>query len=111
MKKIAIPTQNKTLCAHFGHCESFEIFEVEDKEVKFLDSVVPPHHEPGVFPAWLAELGVTDVIAGGMGQRAITLFNNNKINVFVGAEMKNPKDLVIDFVNGNLSVSSNLCDH
>ncbi|MCD6112496.1 MAG: ATPase [Bacteroidales bacterium] len=111
MKKIAIPTQSKILCAHFGHCDAFMIFETEDKKIISEDIVIPPNHEPGVFPAWLAQLGVTDVICGGMGQRAITLFNENKINVFVGAEMKAPKDLVIDFVNGNLSVSGNFCDH
>lgn len=111
MKKIAIPTEKKVLCAHFGHCEAFEIFEVEDKKIVSHESVNPPHHEPGVFPAWLAELGVTVVIAGGIGQRAITLFNDNNIDVYVGAEMKDSEDLVMDFINGDLSVTGNLCDH
>ncbi|MCK7542001.1 MAG: hypothetical protein MZV63_69485 [Marinilabiliales bacterium] len=37
----------------------------------------PRPHEPGLLPGWLAEKGVTDVIAGGMGQRAIGLFNSH----------------------------------
>lgn len=32
-------------------------------------------HEPGFLPVWLALQGVTHIIAGGMGQRAISLFN------------------------------------
>jgi predicted Fe-Mo cluster-binding NifX family protein len=30
--KVAIPSQDKMVCAHFGHCESFTIAEVEDAQ-------------------------------------------------------------------------------
>ena len=39
---------------------------------------MPPEHRPGVYPRWVAALGVTDVIAGGIGQRAIDLFNEQE---------------------------------
>lgn len=31
--KIAIPTVNKELCSHFGHCEAFAIFTVDEGEI------------------------------------------------------------------------------
>ena len=37
-------------------------------------ALVPPPHEPGVLPGWLHHLGADVIIAGGMGQRAISLF-------------------------------------
>jgi predicted Fe-Mo cluster-binding NifX family protein len=55
--------------------------------------------------------GVTDVIAGGIGQRAIDLFNQQGINVFVGAPMQNEMEIVTDFLAGKLSLSVNYCNH
>lgn len=110
-KRIAIPLENGILSSHFGHCQQFAIIEAEDHSVINESLVTPPPHEPGLLPAWLAEKGVTDVIAGGMGQRAINLFNQNKINVFVGAEQKTYTDLANDLVNDRLIAGANYCDH
>ncbi len=111
MTKIAIPVTNGKLNHHFGHTQQFHIYEIENRTLKNIEILSPPPHEPGVYPKWLAEMGVTDVIAGGMGQRAIVLFNQNKINVFVGVPVKTPKELVMDFIDGILETSDNVCDH
>jgi len=110
-KKIAIPLEDGILCSHFGHCEQFAIIDAESKDITSETLVTPPAHEPGLLPGWLAEKGVTDVIAGGMGQRAIDLFNQQNINVFVGAPIKLPKDLANDLLNDILSAGANYCDH
>lgn len=111
MKKIAIPTENGMLCSHFGHCEKFFIALTDGKQITETFFLDPPAHEPGVFPAWLAGEGVTDVIAGGMGQRAIDLFNQQDINVYVGAQPKNPETLANDLLNNVLAAGANHCDH
>lgn len=110
-KRIAIPLTNGILCSHFGHCEQFAIIETDEHTISKEELITPPPHEPGLLPAWLAEKGVTDVIAGGMGQRAITLFNQQKINVFVGAQIKSPKELSTELLNDSLVAGSNYCDH
>lgn len=110
-KCIAIPMENGVLCAHFGHCEKFAIVEVVNNQIVGVKEVTPPEHVPGLYPRWIAQFGVTDVIAGGMGQRAIALFNQNKINVFIGVPQKQPKELVLDFLEGTLETSDNCCDH
>ncbi len=84
MGKIAIPVVDGQLNSHFGHTNQFYIYETTDSKIINEEILTPPPHEPGVFPKWLADMGVTDVISGGMGQRAISLFNLSKINVFVG---------------------------
>ena len=112
MKKcIAVPLENGILCSHFGHCQQFAIIETDNNVVTSEIQVTPPPHEPGILPGWLAEKGVTDVIAGGMGQRAIGLFNQQKINVFVGAPLKNPAELANDLINNTLDAGANYCDH
>ena len=110
-KKIAVPTSDGKLDGHFGHCKQFALVEVEAKEIKGISYLDAPPHQPGLLPPWLAERGATDIIAGGMGQRAIDLFNERGINVVVGAPSITPEELVFGFLNESLSFSANYCDH
>lgn len=110
-KKIAIPLEDGVLCAHFGHCQTFAIVNVENNLITDIKEVVPPEHVPGLYPKWIAQFGVTDVIAGGMGQQAIMLFNQQNINAFVGAPIKASKELVLDFLENKLTLSANYCNH
>lgn len=112
MKKIiAIPLENGILCAHFGHCQTFAIVNVENNVITEIKEVTPPEHVPGLYPKWIAQFGVTDVIAGGMGQQAIELFNQQNINAFVGAPLKSAKELVSAYLSNNLPLNANYCDH
>jgi predicted Fe-Mo cluster-binding NifX family protein len=110
-QKIAVPLENDVLCQHFGHCQQFAIIDTENGSITNEAYITPPPHEPGLLPAWLAEHGVTDVIAGGMGQRAISLFHNQNINVFVGVVQKHPRELAADLINNTLTAGANYCDH
>ena len=83
-KIIAIPLENGMLCSHFGHCQAFSIVKVKDGKITESNEVIPPEHIPGLYPRWVARFGVSDVIAGGMGQQAIELFKQQGINVFIG---------------------------
>jgi predicted Fe-Mo cluster-binding NifX family protein len=112
MKKIiAVPTSNGLLDGHFGHCSHFTLVEVLENNIINEKLVQAPAHEPGLLPPWLAQMGVTDVIAGGMGQQAINIFNQHKVNVFVGAPKLDPKAIVVGFLNDELSFTANYCDH
>ena len=111
MKKIAIPIDNGALSAHFGHCEQFAIMEVNDGKVLSTHNVTPPEHVPGLYPKWIAGMGVSDVIAGGMGQKAIALFNQHCINVYLGAPAKTPEAIAEEFLRGELTLNANPCNH
>lgn len=110
-KIIAIPSENGVLCPHFGHCQTFAIVSVKDNKITEIKEVIPPEHEPGLYPKWISQFGVTDVIAGGMGQHAIMLFNQQNINAFVGVPIKTAKELVTDFLDNKLNLSANYCNH
>jgi predicted Fe-Mo cluster-binding NifX family protein len=110
-KTIAIPMENGVLCAHFGHCQQFAIVKVENSKIIDIKEITPPEHVPGLYPKWVAQLGATDVIAGGMGQKAIDLFNEQHINVFIGAPLTSAKELVLNFIEDKLVLSANYCNH
>jgi len=111
-KNIAVPVDEKgILDSHFGHCKFFAILQVEDKNIVSEELLTPPPHEPGVLPRWLAEKGVTDVLAGGMGHKAIQIFNYNDINIFVGAPKLSANELVEGFLEESIKFSANYCDH
>lgn len=109
--KIAIPTTQGSLSAHFGHCEKFAIYDVEDKKIVKEELITPPPHEPGSHPRFLRELGVTSIIAGGMGSRAQNLFAQNDIEVIIGLRSDNLKGLVEEYLSKGLKSGDNLCDH
>jgi predicted Fe-Mo cluster-binding NifX family protein len=111
--KFAIPTNNKKLCLHFGHCEVFTFIEADEatKAILNKEEITPPPHEPGILPPWVAEHGATVILAGGMGMRAQQLFVEQGIKVLVGASELDPEKLVIDYLNGTLTTGVNACDH
>jgi predicted Fe-Mo cluster-binding NifX family protein len=111
--RYAIPVTNGKLAAHFGHCEHFAFIDIDPERGAILrkEIVASPGHEPGMLPLWLAEEGVCAVIAGGMGSRAQALFQENRIEVIVGATEEDPEQIVLDHLRGGLAVGDNLCDH
>lgn len=111
--KIAVPVTNGLLSSHFGHCEVFALFDVKvgSKTVAGRQDLAPPPHEPGTFPKWLRAQGANVIIAGGMGSRAQSLFAQHEIMVVTGASSENPDEIVQQFLNGNLTVGANACDH
>ena len=110
-KLFAVPTEKGQLCAHFGHCEKFAIIETEDQTIVKEELVTPPVHEPGVYPQFLAQQGVSVIISGGMGIKAQQLFTQNNIEICVGVNAGTPSDLVQQYLENNLQTGQNLCDH
>jgi ATP-binding protein involved in chromosome partitioning len=109
--RVAVPLANGVLCNHFGHCEEFAVLDVQDGQVGAMELHVPPPHEPGVLPRWLRDLGVNLIIAGGMGQRALSLFVERGIRVITGAPNLEPVVLVQSYMAGSLITGANVCDH
>ena len=111
--KYAIPVSGGVVSPHFGHCEHFAMFEVDEKSgvVTGKENIPSPEHQPGLLPGWLAERGVSVVIAGGMGPRALQLFEQNSIDVVIGAMENDPDKAVAKHIDGTLSTGDNVCDH
>ena len=110
--KIAVPVnETGNLDTHFGHCRYFSLLTAEDGQVVSEELMQPPPHEPGILPRWLAQQAVTDVLAGGMGNRAIELFNQHNIRVYTGAPEMLAQELVKKFLDSSLEFKGNHCNH
>ncbi len=110
--RFAVPTNDKKLCGHFGHCEAFALIDTDgDGKFGCETYVTPPPHEPGLLPPWLAQQGVNCVIAGGMGGRAQQLFVEQGVKVVTGAQGENPREVVESYLKGTLVTGTNTCDH
>jgi len=111
--RYAIPVSGGTVSPHFGHCEHFALIDVDEdrKEIIRKELVPSPGHQPGLLPEWLAKQGVAFVIAGGMGSRAQSLFQQNRIGVIIGSMESDPEKAVRSYLDGKLATSENICDH
>jgi predicted Fe-Mo cluster-binding NifX family protein len=84
--KIAFPAQDGQIDAHFGHCEHFVVMTIENNRIVEKERLDPP---PGcgcksnVVPI-LANMGVSVMLAGNMGQGAVNVLNSHGIQVVRG---------------------------
>ena len=111
--RYAVPVTDGVVAMHFGHCEQFALFDIDEtkKEIMSQEIVASPGHQPGLLPEWLAEHGVSVVIAGGMGSRAQNLFRENRIQVALNILEADPEKAILHYLNGTLEVGEDVCDH
>jgi predicted Fe-Mo cluster-binding NifX family protein len=86
--KIAVPvTKENQIDDHFGHCESYKVFAISDKnEITGVKNVESPEGCgcKSDIASVLASDGVSIMLAGGIGGGAINVLNNNGIEVIRG---------------------------
>ena len=110
--KYAVPVSGGIMSPHFGHCEQFAFFDIDaQKKITRKEYINSPEHQPGLLPVWLAERGVTVVIAGGMGPMAVELLKQKGVDVVLGAVETDPEKAVLSHLTGNLDTADNACDH
>lgn len=109
--KIALPSSGSMVDGHFGHCEYFTVFTVdEQKKIVSQEIVQPP---PGcgcksniVFT--LANMGVEVMLAGNMGGGAVNLLASHGINVVRGCS-GDVQQVVEAWLAGSLIDSGSAC--
>ena len=106
--KIAIATDAGMVSRHFGHCEGFTLFTVEEGKVTNQEFLANPGHKKGFLPVFLHDHGVEVIISGGMGQGAIDIFNANDIEVITGAMGSLDKNIE-DYMAGKLVSTGSVC--
>ncbi|HAP93729.1 MAG TPA: dinitrogenase iron-molybdenum cofactor [Desulfotomaculum sp.] len=108
MIKIAVASENGKVTEHFGHCENFMIFDTENNQITKDETIANPGHRPGFLPSFLNDMGVNVIISGGMGGRAIEIFNEKGIEVIVGASGA-AKAAVTSYLQGALKSTGSVC--
>jgi len=106
--RVAISTDGNNVAQHFGRCPSYTIVDIDDNKVVDTQVVDNPGHAPGAIPQMMDELGVDVMIAGGMGGRAVNLFQEYGIQTVVGIE-GDIDDVIEQLLAGKLEGGESLC--
>lgn len=83
--KIAVTYENGEIFQHFGHCENFKIYEVENNQVKSAEIVSAVGSGHGALAGFLQNHGVDTLICGGIGGGARVALGQANITLYPGA--------------------------
>ncbi len=70
---------------HFGRVPCFTVYDTETKDVSILDNTSEHAGGKGYPPEIMHQAGVDVMLCGGLGRRAIMMFEEMGIMVYVGA--------------------------
>ncbi len=85
--KIALPSNENQVDAHFGHCEYFTVFTTNDKNEIVSEEKVSSAAGCGCksnIVHTLSQMGVDLMLAGNMGDGAVNVLNSFGIKVLRG---------------------------
>ncbi len=108
--KIAVPTNNGNVDDHFGHCDHYTIFNVENGKVTSSEKLMSPQGCgcKSNIASTLKNMGVKLMLAGNMGEGAKNKLEGEGINVVRGCS-GDVAELVNDWVDGMVSDSGVGC--
>ena len=116
--RIAISAQDDrglegVVAHHFGRCPYFAFVDVEGHTITEVEVLGNPYynkHQPGQVPKYIQRQGADVMVAGGMGQRAIQIFDQMGIEAYSGAAgtIRRAVELV---VGGQLTEATPCRDH
>ena len=99
--KIAVPTRDGCVDNHFGHCDHYTIFTIEEHRVVAREELPSPQGcgcKSGI-AAVLEQMGVEVMLAGSMGEGAKNTLQAHNIKVVRGCS-GNIENLVASYLTG-----------
>jgi len=110
--KIAVPTRGEQVDDHFGHCQAYTVFTVNDNKIEKSETVPSPQGCgcKSNIASVLKHMGVTVMLAGNMGTGALNVLNRQGINVYRGCS-GDVRQLADAFLQGNINDSGEGCQH
>ena len=111
MMKIAVTYENGQVFQHFGHCEQFKLYEVQDGKVLSSQVVSAVGSGHGALAGFLQGHRVNVLICGGIGGGARTALADAGIQLYPGASGDADKQ-VADLLAGQLAFDPDTqCSH
>jgi len=109
--RICIPTNGNngiddTVGEHFGRVPTYTVFDSETKEVEILKNTSEHMSGQGYPPEIMSKAGVNVMVCGGLGRRAIMMFEQMGIMVYIGAS-GSVKNAVRMWENNELQAATN----
>ncbi len=113
MLKLAVPTRGNIVDSHFGHCESYTIFSVDENKKIVNTEVMPSPQGCGCksnIASVLKDNGVTVMLAGNMGDGALNVLNRQGITVYRGCS-GDVRQVAEAFMQDQINDSGEGCHH
>jgi predicted Fe-Mo cluster-binding NifX family protein len=112
LMKIALPTRQNVIDDHFGHCEYFTVFTIDNnkKEITAQETIASPAGCgcKSNIAQTLSEIGVEIMLAGNMGEGAVRVLNVSGIEVVRGCS-GDVKAVALKWLDGSLVDSGDSC--
>ena len=109
--KIAVTYQNGQIFQHFGHTETFKVYDILDGKVISSEVVNTNGHGHSALASVLHTLNVDALICGGIGGCAQTDLAEANITLYGGVS-GNADEAVEALLAGNLHFNPNAqCNH
>jgi predicted Fe-Mo cluster-binding NifX family protein len=90
---------------HFGRCPYYVLVDVEGREVREVSARENPFynaHQPGQVPRFLRQQDADVIVTGGMGRRAIAIFEAENVETVTGAQ-GTVAEALADYLGGRLA--------
>ena len=113
MTKLAIPTREGRVDDHFGHCDHYMVYTIDDEQhivsSKRLESPQGCGCKSNIASV-MQQMGITMMLAGNMGMGAFNKLSDHGISVIRGCQ-GDIHEVLSNFLAGNLNDSAESCDH
>lgn len=109
--KIAVTYENGQIFQHFGHCENFKVYEIENNQIVSAEVHNANGSGHGALAGFLQSLGADALICGGIGGGARIALAQAGIELFPGCA-GDADAAVAALLSGNLNYNPNtVCSH
>lgn len=112
--KLAIPVNSKNeVDEHFGHCEMYKVFNLNDENEITHSEIVDSPNGCGCksdIAKTLASQGVTIMLTGAIGEGAVNKLKSEGIEVIRGCR-GNVEELAVNFADGKIIDNGSNCKH
>lgn len=74
---------------HFGRCPFYTFVDIKNQAIAKVEVMANPYfhsHQPGQLPQFIQQQNAQVIISGGMGRRAIALFDQTGIKALAGVQ-------------------------
>ena len=108
--KVCVPTMGRNgldeaVGEHFGRVPTYTIVDTETLEVQVVDNTSEHLGGRGLPPEIIRRTGATAMLCSGIGRRAIAMFEEFGIEVYVGAT-GTVRDTIAMFRSGRLQMAT-----
>lgn len=109
--KIAVTYGDGQVFQHFGHCENFKVYIIENKEIISTEIIQPTEGGHGALAGFLQGNKIEALICGGIGGGAKVALGEMGIQFFAGVQ--GSADAAVDaYIKGELAYNPDAtCNH